>query len=198
MEKIRIKEVLLGNVLNFLLIGLFTVIISNYFNRKISDLERDFEVLQYDRMTAESTFERISEMMNTRLFRMRQLLWHYQDPQYESEREQLRVAYRAALDEWNSNLSTNASLMELRFGKEMREQYEKQIHEVFRNLHSQFVDAVRASDSMEESQFVHKLGEVELATQPLTNNIDELNLAMLKAIENGSVGRNRPMQLLER
>lgn len=197
MEKIRIKEVLLGNVLNFLLIGLLTVIISNYFNRKISDIERDFEVLQYDRMAAENTFEGVSEMMNTRLFRMKRLLWHYQDPQYESDRGPFRTAYYAALDEWNSNLSTNASLIELRFGKGMREQFENQVHYVFYAIHEQFIDAVRQSDGTEKAQFLLQLRPVESALKPLSDSIDEFNYAMLEAIESGNVGRNRPMQIQE-
>ncbi|MEM7601165.1 MAG: hypothetical protein AAF357_07075, partial [Verrucomicrobiota bacterium] len=78
-----------------------------------------------------------------------------------------------------------------------RRQFEEQIHEVFVGLHGQLVNVVRESKRTGETGLVDKLKEVELAMQPLSNDIDKFNYSMLKAIESGRVGRDRPMPTSE-
>lgn len=156
-------------------------------------MERKFEVLQYDRQTAERAFEEISEIMHTRFFRMQRLLWNYKNPQYKKEREQLRADYRESIDLWNSNLSKNKYLIKLRFGERLRKQFETQIHDEFRTIHDLlFVKFIRERENLDKSQFVDKLSKIESDIQSISENIEKLELAMLEAIEYGKIGRNKP------
>lgn len=193
---LKVKEIICTHILNFLIIGVITLSATIYTNRQIALEGREFQANLFKRQNQEATFHQVSELLNRRLYRMRVLIRHYQDPQYTSDTAILRGEYRAAIDDWNSSLATNVRSIRMRFGEASEKRF-KEIHEEFRTLHRLFAKEVLAyqkqsqppsalsTNKSHKPRFLENLSQLdEVSLQKLSSKIDELDDEMLTLMTN--------------
>ena len=134
-----------------------------------------------ERKAAEVAFREISQLMDKRLYRMRQLLWSLNRGDKQRIAEKL-AEYRAVLYEWNDSNNVNLSRMEQYFGVEERRVFEHRISRDFIYI------------GMLLENWYFKGGSC-LSFNEIFTKIDSLNALvynldrrMLAAIQRGSVG----------
>jgi hypothetical protein len=145
-------------------------------------------LFQSESDAARAFFEDLSRIFDRRLHRMRELddrLSRADDP---GEMERSLTRYREAVDEWNDNLNRILALAQRYFGTEFRTNLDY-------GLMSRFVDVGRRLQSR-----VHTYRDVGGPTSPslasdlesLRNEVIDLNIRLIGAIQGGDVGVFHP------
>jgi hypothetical protein len=103
--------------------------------------ERAFEDRESSRQEAEmattmEVFEKISTLLDRRLWHTRRLIWASERGATAAQMRQHRIAYDEAVDEWNVNLNRNLALVERYFGQDARRELEFGIAPAFQKIHA--------------------------------------------------------------
>jgi hypothetical protein len=132
---------------------------------------------------ARAFYEELSHLLDRRLHRMRELDGWLERPEQSREIDRRLARYRDVLDEWNDNLNRNLALAIRYFGV--------QTHAVLEDLYRQFSTAgsrievrVREYDADGKTSSATVSGDL----RRLDLVIYDLNVAMIQALQNGSVG----------
>ena len=144
--------------------------------------------LEQGQMEAARVFyEELSHLLDRRLHRMRELDGWLERPEQAREIDRRLARYRDVLDEWNDNLNRNLALAIRYFGV--------QTHAVLEDLYRKFSTA----GSRIESRFREYAADGKPSSPPVAGElrqldlvIYDLNLAMIQALQNGSVGVAEP------
>jgi hypothetical protein len=88
-------------------------------------------------------FAQISDRMDTRLLRMRQLAWQLETAHSLNDVAEQRAKNRDARDDWASHLNSTLSFTETYFGSEARGELESAITGGFGNIHEEFNDVFK-------------------------------------------------------
>lgn len=175
------------NDLVLLLLGfLLTVVIggglTQLWQEKSQDFERQAESLRMERAAATGLFEDLSRVMDRRLYHMRRLHWGIES---DLKQEDLNIRwenYRQALFSWNENLNRNLSLAARYFGEQTRARLEGDIGSRFRGL-GELLQTTPYSAKVQE--------EFEREADALNTAIYDFNVDLIKAIQLGTVGQFR-------
>jgi hypothetical protein len=139
------------------------------------------EVAQMD--AARAFYEELSHLLDRRLHRMRELDGWLERPEQTREIDRRLSRYRDVLDEWNDNLNRNLALAIRYFGVHT--------HAVLEDLYRKFSTA----GSRIEGRFREYDADGKTSSPPVAGElrqldlvIYDLNLAMIQALQNGSVG----------
>jgi len=156
--------------------------------------QHDVQRRDEERQQALRTFEEISLLLDRRLYRMRRLYWaarrKAQGTGDETELTSARDDYREILTEWNDNLNRTLALVETYFGSQTRTMLEDEVYDEFvvtgRGL-EEIVKMARAADG--EHIAVPRFG---YRVTRLSHRVYELNVRMLRLLEDESIGRSAP------
>jgi hypothetical protein len=143
------------------------------------------ELAQMD--AARAFYEELSHLLDQRLHRMRELDGWLERPEQAREIDRRLARYRDVLDEWNDNLNRNLALAIRYFGA--------QTHAVLEDLYRKFSTAgSRIEGRVREYDADGKTSSppVSADLRQLDLVIYDLNLAMIQALQNGSVGVIEP------
>jgi hypothetical protein len=132
---------------------------------------------------ARAFYEELSHLLDRRLHRMRELDGWLERPEQGREIDRRLARYRDVLDEWNDNLNRNLALAIRYFGA--------QAHAVLEDLYRKFSTA----GSRIEGRFREYDADGKTSSPPAAGElrqldlvIYDLNLAMIEALQRGSVG----------
>ncbi|RMH80145.1 MAG: hypothetical protein D6681_18765 [Calditrichaeota bacterium] len=127
----KFKENIILLVIGFVLTSILGGGIGTYFQHRA--WENQWKVLRIERELQHKTkvFERISSLLDERLFRARQLLWSLNGKFKDKDVEQRLQMYRESVRNWNEQLNSNSALIEIYFGKDFRDKFEREIGKEF-------------------------------------------------------------------
>ncbi|GAA2829897.1 hypothetical protein GCM10010441_63020 [Kitasatospora paracochleata] len=128
-------------------------------------------------------------MLDKRLYRLRLLYWSLaEDTDTRSERSESRMQdYRQVLYEWNDSINRNLALIEQYFGIDIRDRLDYRVGTTFVALGR----AVEAMWRLFDSPTAANGGQIDDALlAELESQIYHYNLDMLRAIQDGRVGRS--------
>jgi hypothetical protein len=169
---------------------LWAAYLGTWFQQRTWDHQNTRTLAEADRSHATEVCRELNQLMDKRLYRMRQLNWALTAEAWDAARVEACVAdYRSVLYEWNDSLNRNLAAAEAQFGGALRERLERGIYEGFRAAGVKLEASYRhrrgpSSDADETS------GElVARDLNRLRENIYDLALTMLRLIHEGHVGR---------
>lgn len=192
-----LTDQLLTLVLGFVLTTVAGSLLGSRFQQRAWDHQNEMTLQEADRGHAVRICGDLSQLLDKRLYRMRQLNWALGATEVDRPRiDSAMVDYRTVLYEWNDKLNHNLAAAESQFGADIRSELEIEIYERFaavgRDLEARYrrlslprsrageVDSERPSTTLNE-----ELGD-------LSDRIYAFNLLMLVRIREGRVGRNAP------
>jgi hypothetical protein len=179
-------------VVGFALTTVVGGVLGAWFQQRSWDHQNERTLNEADRGHATQICRELSQLMDKRLYRMRQLNWALiAEPLDESRVEASMKDYRTVLYEWNDTLNRNLAAAEIQFGRGLREQLERDIYEGFRlagvRLEASYtrLRGPRRSDTTARSR-----ESLERSLDQLRERIYELGVTMLQRIRDGRVGRH--------
>lgn len=150
-------------LLGFLLTSVVGGFIGTWFQRRSWAHEHLVQVCDAERDTASKGLASLSDLMDKRLLRMRQLAWKLERAHAIGDAEEERKANREARDAWSMRLNGNLSFTERYFGSQARNNLEVDIAGGFGKIHNEFNDLFESG----------KLDKVAIAR--IEADIDDLN-----------------------
>lgn len=156
--------------------------------------QHDVQRRDEERQQALKTFEEVSLRLDRRLYRMRRLYWAARR-KAEGISDEAGVTsaqddYREVLAEWNDNLNRTLALVETYFGNPVRAKLEDEVYDQF---------AVAGRGLEEIVRMVQAGGDERIEVPPfgyqvsrLSRRVYELNVQMLRLLEDESLGRSAP------
>lgn len=161
-----------------LLIGFgLTTIVGAKISREYQQREwhRQYEISKKDDQTrrSEEIYKNISTLMDYRLYRTRRLNWDNMSK--DSHRE-----FKEMLNQWNSHLNSNETLLETYFGTDAMLFFRNSISKNFRDLYSEIASADYSKSTVEKN--------INDRLDKLNRVISKFNLQMVNAIKNNNVG----------
>ena len=142
--------------------------------KKVSDQDAE-------RKAAEIAFRDISQLMDKRLYRMRQVLWSLNRGDNERIAEKI-AEYRTVLYEWNDSNNINLSRIEQYFGIEERRLFEQRISRDFI-----YIGMLLENWYFEKGSYP-SFREIFDKIDSLNALVYNLDKRMLAAIQHGNVG----------
>jgi hypothetical protein len=127
-------------LLGFVLTSIIGGIIGERFQRRSWEHEHLVQVCETERNMRSKGFSQISDLMDKRLLRTRQLAWKLQTAHSLKEVDAERKGNRDARDEWAMRLNSNLRFTETYFGAEARNSLEQDITGGFSKIHKEFND----------------------------------------------------------
>jgi hypothetical protein len=106
-------------------------------------------------------FEELTNITGKRIYRMRRLQWALRSGDAEKATARLND-YAAVLIEWNDNIARIFSLVEMYFGKELRDYFEKKVS----------LDLVHIGSALEKR---YRSGDLTSPTPNTTQGIDNMS-----------------------
>jgi hypothetical protein len=187
-----LSEQLVTIVLGFALTTVVGGVLGAWFQRRTWDHQNERTLAELDRGHATQVCRELSQLMDKRLYRMRQLDWALSAKPLDESRVQAKLMdYRTVLYEWNDSLNRNLAAAEIQFGGDVREQLERNIYEAFRaagaTLEASY-KRLHADDRPDADEPVG--GSLERDLDQLREDIYDLGVAMLRRIRDGRVGRH--------
>jgi hypothetical protein len=169
-------------------------VLGAWFQGRAWDHQNERTLEETDRGHATQICRELSHLMDKRLYRMRQLNWALiAEPLDESRVEASMQDYRAVLYEWNDTLNRNLAAAEIEFGRDVREQLERDIYDGFRAA------GVSLEASYKRMRGPHRSDTAARSGDSLGPNLDQLReriyglgVTMLLRIREGHVGRHAP------
>ena len=98
------------------------------------------QVCETARDTRTTGVAKLSDLMDRRLLRMRQLAWKLESAHSVAEVDQERQGNREARDEWAMQLNSNLAFVQSNFGDQAKETLQQDITGGFGNIHKEFKD----------------------------------------------------------
>ncbi|MFC5641620.1 hypothetical protein [Kitasatospora cinereorecta] len=183
-----VKELILL-VVGFLLTTVLGGLLGFFFQQRTWAHQHRVQIQDHDRDRAVLVFEEISRLLDKRLYRLRLLYWSLaEDTDTRSERSESRMQdYRQVLYEWNDSINRNLALIEQYFGIDIRDRLDYRVGTTFVALGR----AVEAMWRLFDSPTAANGGQIDDALlAELESQIYHYNLDMLRAIQDGRVGRS--------
>jgi peptidoglycan hydrolase-like protein with peptidoglycan-binding domain len=156
--------------------------------------QHDVQRRDEERQQALKTFEEISLLLDRRLYRMRRLYWaarrKAQGTGDEAGLTSAQDDYREVLAEWNDNLNRTLALVETYFGSQTRTMLEDEVYDEFADTGRGLEEIVRmvlaaGGERIEIPRFGYRVTS-------LSHRVYELNVRMLRLLEDESIGRSTP------
>lgn len=156
--------------------------------------QHDVQRRDEEREQALKTFEEVSLLLDRRLYRMRRLYWAARRKARgtgdEAGLTSAQDDYREVLAAWNDNLNRTLALIETYFGRQTRTMLEDEVYEEF---------TVAGRGLEEIVRMVLAAGDERIEVPPfgyrvtrLSHRVYELNVRMLRLLEDETIGRSAP------
>lgn len=159
-----------------------------FFQNRSWHHQHDVQRRESERERAEQAFEEVSRLLDKRLYRLRQLYWSLRPDADDARKEAAATKmddYRAILYEWNDSINRNLAVIQQYFGLEMRDRFDYVVGRELVELGA-IVEAMwKERDLVGQPRTSRDIGN-RLAK--LAGMIYEFNLALLRALQSGSVG----------
>lgn len=178
-EKEIFKEKLVLLVLGFVLTSVLGGVVGSYF--QYQSWENQWAIKRFDSQAERktNTFKEISSLLDKRLFRSRQFLWALQG-RFSDEQVVVRLGrYREIIELWNESLNSNLALIEIYFGKDLRNQFENEIGNSLITKGAAIEALYRKYQQNEDLD----IKSVDESLNAINISIYHFNLSMLKSIE---------------
>lgn len=172
-----------------LLLGfLLTTVIGGYLGAKFQERswnhQHQVQAYESERETATKGFDNLSDLMDRRLLRMRQLAWKLEEAKNLGDVEEERKKNKEARDEWSMQLNRNLAFTQRYFGDQARSVLENEVSNGFTRIHAGFNEVIK-SGKLDRAAF-QKLGDDIDKFNP---TIYAFDLSLMQAIQDGKVGR---------
>jgi murein L,D-transpeptidase YcbB/YkuD len=181
-------------VVGFVLTGVVGALIGYYLQNRAWAHQHEAGRRDDERAQARATFEEVSRRLDQRLYQMQQVYWAARSKALgradDTAITHARDRHREIVAEWNDNLNRTLALAEISFGNKLRTTLEHHVYEEFaaaeRGLHDIVEIAIAAeSDRAKIPAFAHRIPR-------LRDNVNQLNLAMLRQLQADAIGRSAP------
>ena len=161
--------------------------------------QHDVQRRDEERQQALKTFEEVSLRLDRRLYRMRQLYWAARR-KAEGIGDGAGVTsaqddYREVLAEWNDNLNRTLALVETYFGNPIRVTLEDKVYDQFTVAGRGLEEIVRMVQAAGDERI--EVPAFGYQVTRLSRRVYQLNVQMLRLLEDESLGRSAPHVSLE-
>jgi hypothetical protein len=146
-------------------------------------------IMEQRREQATSLFDELSPLMDTRLYKWRQLAWALEDRIAEDSLRKRYSDYQEVFYQWNYNLNKNRALVCRFFGPDLGEIFERQITPDFIELHQALYEIYKMPRS--ERPFIPS-DSLNSIADSLNEVIYSFNNSMAELIRSGQVGLTNP------
>lgn len=168
-------------VVGFLLTSIVGGGLGYFFQNRSWKRQNDERLRENERSAALRLFDELSMLMDRRLYRMRRLLWQFDDEQGGAGAVEARLQeYRDVLTEWNDQLNRNLALAATYFGPHVREELDLRIYEEFKAV-GRLIERSYRGDAA-------AIAEAHAALDRLSDSIYSINVRMIARIQRGDVG----------
>jgi hypothetical protein len=127
-------------LLGFVLTTIIGGAVGARFQQRSWTHEHLVQVCEAERDARTKGVARLSDLMDTRLLRMRQLAWKLESAHSIAEVDQERLSNREVRDEWAMQLNSNLAFVQYNFGDQAKETLQQDITGGFGNIHKEFND----------------------------------------------------------
>lgn len=155
-----------------------------YFQNRGWERQHRDNVLQSEKESAEKVFSEISQLIDTRMYKMRRVFWGYKFELGKNEIKDRWVEYENTLDAWNGTLNKNLALLQRYFGNNARAIFESQIHGEFRHWGSE-LEKFRNFSTIRKDE----LSKIDQGLDELNNIFYRYDLELLIAIRDENIGQ---------
>ena len=179
-------------VVGFLLTTVLGGALGSFLQRRAWNEQHHLQRREERKEQALKTFEEISRLFDKRIYRMRLmnaafvgLRRHHDDESIESLND-ARKEYKAVLIEWNDNLNRVLALVEVSFGRDMRQTVEG-IYEQYSSLGRALDLALRLELRKDPNPIALKSMDFSRRMKRLSDDVYQTNLRMLALLRDESV-----------
>jgi hypothetical protein len=145
------------------------------------------QISEQRRTDASKVFAEVSELLDTRLYKWRQVAWAVEKALPASQIEEAYTSYRDTLFQWNFRLNKNRALICRFFGPEAGSQFETRIMPKLNALHEHLVQSKNTPPKKAvEPNSISGLAD------PVNNEIYEFNNRLAESIRSGRIGLTDP------
>lgn len=195
-EEIRFEyiKILLNFILTTVIGGVITYAYLSHQERLEGQEQRSLEELKLKeqrRSEATKVFEELSRLMDTRLYKWRQVAWAIEDGKPAGDVFKRYEDYRQTLFEWSFNINRNRALVCRYFGADAGRVFEVEIMPGFNDLQAQLSETLRTRESPPPLKIERVDGFNQLA-DPLNNTIYDFNNRLAELIRSGEIGSKDP------
>jgi len=176
------------DIVMLLLTFILTTVVGGFLSDRFqqSAWERD-QIVQRQReemSRASAVFERMSALLDRRLYRLRTVLWDIKTKAPSAILSDHRRQYREVIAEWNESLNTTLSFVQRYFGQDQRAILEGEINEKFRGFHGKIDAYLNSNQDLD-------LEVLEQELNDFNPEVYQFNLSLLDQLEKGQVGSFR-------
>jgi hypothetical protein len=171
-----------------LLIGtLCGTVLGTYLQHMSWRYQHDENLRQAERLTAEQTAGTVSRLIDSRMYRMRRVLWGYRGKVERGELKARWDAYQECLDQWNGSLNGTLAGLDRHFGTPVRTVFEQEVHAGLRWIGGRMerLRGVRRTAAGTADTLLLELDRLNTAAY-------EFNGRLLDAVQRGDVGQFVP------
>lgn len=147
-------------------------------------------VQEQRRIEATKLFEDLSRLMDTRIYKWRQVAWAIEDGKPSSEVWKKYDDYQQTLFEWSYNTNRNRALLCRYFGPDAGIAFETKIMPGFREIQKRLIERLGTSTASRKTEFSREC--INYAADPLDRLIYQLNNKLAERIRSGDVGSSDP------
>jgi hypothetical protein len=183
-----VRDELLLLLAGFLLTSVIGGFLGYWLQRRAWGEQERARSAQAEREAATSFFEDLSRLFDRRLHRMRELDGWLGRAGETADVERSLTRYRAAVDDWNDNLNRMLSLARRYFGQGLRDYLDYDLGRRFVTVGVRLEARVR--EYRKDGEAASPSPESEL--EDLGRDVYLLNVALIEAIQRGTVGLFRP------
>jgi hypothetical protein len=178
----EITKLILGFVLTTLVGGALTFLYERSQERQ--------RIREQRRIEATKVFESISELMDTRLYKWRQVAWAVEDGKSAEEIWVKYDDYQKTLREWSFSLNRNRALLCRYFGPEVGQTFEGEVIYGFKEVQDSLRE--RLGTNLRERRTTFSQEALNDIADPLNNAIYRLNNQLAEGIRSGDLGSSDP------
>jgi hypothetical protein len=172
-----VTEKLLIAVVGFFLTTVCGGVLGHIFQKRSWNNQRKVSRRDHELETAIEIFEEISRLMDKRTYRMKLLFYSVAGRLSGDSTQERLEEYRSVLFEWNDSINRHLALLQIYFGKDVRDEFDyvvgKRFVNVGRDLEDHLPGGIRAGSDM---------SKLEEDLESLSIHVYGFNLKLLSAI----------------
>ena len=184
-------------VVGFLLTTVLGGILGSWLQQRAWNRQRAAQLREEELRRADDVCQKISQLMDKRLYRMLRLLYAFQSAARQPDSTDIikrrLEEYDAVLYEWNDHLNLNLPLIGTYFGETARVWPDQKIYESYRQAGVELEVVYRSLTSHADSEV--SLSDIEDQLTLLNDQVYRLGVFMMTQLRGGYVGRTAPETL---
>lgn len=151
----------------------------SYYKKAEIDHQNNTILIESEKAKAEKCFEEISVLIDTRIYKMRRILWAFASNKNEQQIQKLWDDYSDFLYIWNSNINRNKALLHRYFGEDKKLEFIK--------IHTQFINLGDLLEKLKKGHIKNTLS-IQDKLDTLSEQLYDFDESMLEQIEIEQVG----------